>query len=308
MTRHRFLRRALRFSGITLAAVAATAGGVAFWYRHRPQPPPEERALFRGVAYRRWSTRAPRPLVLHLLTIDLKEPGVRFLVTPPTNPEADLPLVGKKTTRFLAENGLRVAVNADFFYPWRSNAPWDYYPHVGEPVRTEGDAASRGVWYCRRQRGGAQPSPPETKLSTLWLTADNRAVVSEHAPATVYDAVGGHELYTRPSDPPRPDYSHGPPQPSLAAGVDREGRRLFLLLVDGRQPGYSEGVTPRELGELMRSLGAWQAIQLDGGGSATMVTAGADGRPRILNSPIDSHIPGRERPVANHLGVYALPL
>jgi exopolysaccharide biosynthesis protein len=74
--------------------------------------------------------------------------------------------------------------------------------------------------------------------------------------------------------------------------------------VDGRQPFYSEGITLNELARLMISLGAQDAMNLDGGGSSTMVVASKDGQPRILNSPIDNYIPGRERPVANHLGVY----
>jgi exopolysaccharide biosynthesis protein len=45
-------------------------------------------------------------------------------------------------------------------------------------------------------------------------------------------------------------------------------------------------------------------MSLDGGGSSTMVIEGDDGEPKILNSPIDQYIPGRERPVANHLGIY----
>ncbi len=46
-------------------------------------------------------------------------------------------------------------------------------------------------------------------------------------------------------------------------------------------------------------------MNLDGGGSSTMVVAGRDGQSRVLNSPIDNYIPGRERPVANHLGIFA---
>ena len=44
-------------------------------------------------------------------------------------------------------------------------------------------------------------------------------------------------------------------------------------------------------------------MNLDGGGSSTLVVEGPDGEPRVLNSPIDNYIPGRERPVANHLGI-----
>ncbi|HEY5902501.1 MAG TPA: phosphodiester glycosidase family protein [Anaerolineales bacterium] len=74
------------------------------------------------------------------------------------------------------------------------------------------------------------------------------------------------------------------------------------MVVDSRQPFYSEGSTFAELADLMTDLGAHVAMNLDGGGSSTMAVM-LDGEPMILNSPIDKYIPGRERPVANHLGV-----
>ena len=78
-----------------------------------------------------------------------------------------------------------------------------------------------------------------------------------------------------------------------------------MVVVDGRQTFYSEGITLNELARLMNFLGAQYAMNLDGGGSSTMVVAGKDGQVRILNSPIDNYMPGRERPVAYHLEIYA---
>ena len=46
------------------------------------------------------------------------------------------------------------------------------------------------------------------------------------------------------------------------------------------------------------------AMSLDGGGSSTMVIGGRDGAPRMLNAVIDEGVPGRERAVANHLGIF----
>ena len=60
----------------------------------------------------------------------------------------------------------------------------------------------------------------------------------------------------------------------------------------------------KELAELLKDLGAHFAMALDGGGSSTMVIEGGNGKSVILNSPIDNYIPGRERPVANHFGIY----
>ncbi len=102
----------------------------------------------------------------------------------------------------------------------------------------------------------------------------------------------------------QPDLNDAKPQPRTAIGYSRNGRYLYLVVVDGRQAFYSEGMTLRELADWMISRGAQYAMNLDGGGSSTMVVQDRDGRPRLLNSPIDNYLPGRERPVANHLGIF----
>ena len=71
-------------------------------------------------------------------------------------------------------------------------------------------------------------------------------------------------------------------QPRTMAGIDRRGR-LLLVTVDGRQPGVSEGVTIEEGARLMRSLGAVDAMNLDGGGSTAMAVDGT-----LVNHPSDS--------------------
>jgi Phosphodiester glycosidase len=77
------------------------------------------------------------------------------------------------------------------------------------------------------------------------------------------------------------------------AGIDRDGR-LILVTADGI-PGVSEGLTLTEEAELMRTLGAVDAMNLDGGGSTTFV---ADGQ--IINDPSDSN---GERPVGDSVQI-----
>jgi hypothetical protein len=84
--------------------------------------------------------------------------------------------------------------------------------------------------------------------------------------------------------------------PRTLAGVGRGGR-ILLATIDGRRPGYSVGATLRESALVMRSLGAREAVNLDGGGSTTMVVKG-----RVVNRPSD---PGGERLVSD--GVFVLP-
>ena len=82
-------------------------------------------------------------------------------------------------------------------------------------------------------------------------------------------------------------------QPRTAVGVTADGQ-LLLVVVDGRQPGYSVGMTLRELTDLMISLGARDAVNLDGGGSTTMWLNG-----QRVNRPSD----GFERGVGSALVV-----
>jgi hypothetical protein len=82
--------------------------------------------------------------------------------------------------------------------------------------------------------------------------------------------------------------------PRTLAGVRSDGS-LLLVTVDGRRPGWSAGVTLREAARLMRSLGAREALNLDGGGSTAMAVRG-----RTVNRPSD---PAGERPVSSALVV-----
>ncbi len=92
-------------------------------------------------------------------------------------------------------------------------------------------------------------------------------------------------------------------EPRTAIGVSSNGRWMLWIVVDGRQPGYSEGCTLTELADmLIKYGGAYNAINLDGGGSSAMVLDDGSGS-QVLNSPIEGGIAGQERMVANHLGV-----
>jgi hypothetical protein len=88
--------------------------------------------------------------------------------------------------------------------------------------------------------------------------------------------------------------------PRTAVGVAAGGRRLLLVVVDGRQQPYSDGMTLRELAAFFLALGVPAAINLDGGGSTTMVVRDRGGVPQIVNRPSDA---AGERPVANALAV-----
>ncbi|HEX6972385.1 MAG TPA: phosphodiester glycosidase family protein [Limnochordia bacterium] len=105
---------------------------------------------------------------------------------------------------------------------------------------------------------------------------------------------GGRVAITAAAERFRPDVAVGR-APRTALGVTDEDE-LLLVVVNGRQEGLSIGLTLEELAELMIELGAKDAMNLDGGGSSTLVV-----RDRVLNMPSG----GAERPVNNALLVFA---
>ena len=86
--------------------------------------------------------------------------------------------------------------------------------------------------------------------------------------------------------------------PRTAIGIDRDTKTLLFLVVDGRQ-GFSRGNTMVELANRMVSLGADEALNLDGGGSSTIMARGRGGKLKVINSPSD----GSPRAVANGLEI-----
>ncbi|MEO3941798.1 phosphodiester glycosidase family protein [Paenarthrobacter nicotinovorans] len=69
-------------------------------------------------------------------------------------------------------------------------------------------------------------------------------------------------------------------QPRTAVGVIDENHLVFVV-VDGRSPGYSAGVTMTGLAAIMKDLGATTAYNIDGGGSSTMYFNGS-----LVNNPL----------------------
>jgi exopolysaccharide biosynthesis protein len=75
-----------------------------------------------------------------------------------------------------------------------------------------------------------------------------------------------------------------PAAPRTAIGFSQDGKRMFLLTADGRQPAFAEGLGLDELANMMVELGAYSALNLDGGGSTTLISGG-----RLRNRPREEH-------------------
>jgi uncharacterized protein YgiM (DUF1202 family)/GH25 family lysozyme M1 (1,4-beta-N-acetylmuramidase) len=248
--------------------------------------------IFNGVTYFRKTMQSPRKMVAHVLAVDTRTTGLKSLVTPPSN--ADGLMCTRKVSQFLTEFGLQVAVNGDGFKYLDQNTydPQQYCPNGGEPVKVNSYAASRGTVYS--QQWASRP--------IMYINKSNEVTFNEEKGA-VYNAVSGDRMLVEKGKPVSNLESQSV-EPRTAAGTNQNGRWLFLVVVDGRQPGYSEGITFPELADFLISQGIYTAINLDGGGSSAMVIESVLGGPFVLNSPIEGNIPGNASAVANHLGFW----
>ncbi|MEM8502325.1 MAG: phosphodiester glycosidase family protein [Cyanobacteria bacterium P01_D01_bin.1] len=266
----------------------------------RPTGNINNQPLFEGITYSRYIRQIPRPQLIHLLEIDLGAPGVVPFVTPgvgEAKATEQYETIAQKTSGFLKTHQLQLAINANFFYPFEEATPWQYYPHEGDPTNLSGLAISNGEVVSSRG-----------KHTPALCFLEGRAEINEDGfcPPDARQAVAGLQLSLADRPPPDTKTSYKF-YPVCIAALDAEGTTLWLLLVDGKQPLYSEGMTRPEAADFLRDLGAQRAVQLDGGGSTTLAIA-ADDKAKILNAVIHAKVPGNERTVANHLGFFANPL
>lgn len=245
-------------------------------------------AIFQGVEYTRANFSKPRPLKVHAIRVDLTAPGVEVLVNP-ASPAGGSTFQAAYATEFLQQYHLQVVVSAGAFWPFARRS--------GTPVAPTGVAISDGV----------QWSKPVSNLHALAITRDRhvRLTTDQTALSDAWQAVGGNWITLRGGTNIAESLGL---QPSSVGGHSADGRQLYWLIVDGRQPGWSEGVTASESADLMRSLGATEAIRFDDGSVVTLATAGGWTGARLVNRPSHPYITGVQRPIGSLLGIRARPL
>ena len=124
--------------------------------------------------------------------------------------------------------------------------------------------------------------------------------------ASVAIAIGGGPMLLRDGvpvdDPGSPNYAERDRRIPAAAVARFPDGTVGLIVVDGRHPATSIGVSRAELIALLQALGATDAMLFDSGGSATLVARVlGDAAPSVVNEPSD----GIERAVADGLFVYS---
>jgi hypothetical protein len=236
-----------------------------------------------GIEYARASLVVPRLLKCHALRIDLRHPGLELVV----NPSAEVEPGWVKSafpTSWLRSVDAVAAINATPF------SPEAIFP--GTAVKLEGLAVS----------GGSEWAAKMHNLDAL-VQRTNGQVQFLRGGDSVPDTqigVGGFLMTLRGGT----NVGESSPRDAAATvGVSADGRWMYWLVVDGGQPGYSEGATPRETAEILRQLGASDALNLDGGSSSTLVTATGWSGAQVRNRPRHPAYSGLQRPVGNVLAV-----
>lgn len=228
-----------------------------------------------------WLFRNTSTQKIHVLTIDLTQRVFRIRATEPPG--------GMPTDDFAVAYGCQLAINGDF---GTVSAPW----------KTTGLAMGNGIRWENTNDG--------TLEGYTAFGRDNRVVQSPPAEVLqqpepwMHEIVGGRPLVVDQGVAldPVPPYSRDGCSPHFcelhprtAAGINQDGTALILATIDGRYTGAA-GMTTKQVGTLMVEMGAWRALNMDGGGSTTMYIENQGG---VVNSPSD----GSVRTVSNHLGI-----
>lgn len=257
--------------------------------------------IFQGIDYATGFIDEPVFQKVNGLRIDLSNPNIRFLSTPSNGAEPE-ETSAQTTSQFLDEFNLQVAINANFFAPCCNPA--------SEPKDVIGLALSRSQIVSPADGavfGGTGEVPESLLISQVneveIFTANSLTDLSE-----ILTAVSGSPRLLEDGqivvsvNPPN-DFANL--NPRTAVGLSLNEQYLILMTIDGRQPGISEGATLYQTAQWLLRFGAFQGLNLDGGGSTTMVREGQLGNPQLLNIPSGS---GRERFNGNNFGVFALSI
>jgi exopolysaccharide biosynthesis protein len=230
------------------------------------------------------------PWAVNLLTVDLDRcTQVRAV-------KGFAAAIGREKTSVLLSRlndtvNVIAGVNADFF---RFDPP-------GVPV---GAHVSRGRVVTPPAAGRpvlAIDSSGRARIAILSVNTINALAVL--TPFHPIEAVGGRPVVVRDSQPTAEANDTSAfsvtRHPRTVVGLSRGGHRLLLVTIDGRQPGYSVGMSLAEVATLMLALGAREAVNLDGGGSTAMVISAGQSL-RVINRPSDAQ---GERAVGNALAI-----
>lgn len=239
-------------------------------------------------------------LQLMCYRVDLLDPEVVLFTTPKCTNCAPYETLAENTSYFLEKYGVQVAINGAFYSD--SVGPTDQA--IGTPVSVSGLAISKGSI--------VSPADDNTRAATLLFSSNNvPTLIPNNNPSIstegVYTAISGDKVLLTNgivAQTPLPSDR----DPRTAIGYSEDKRYLYLMTLDGRQTGWSEGADWATTGQWLKNFGAYEGINVDGGGSTTSVMADCRGKAVRLNSSWFVFAYQRERNIGHNFGVHAAPL
>ena len=234
------------------------------------------------------SIDTPRALQINCVRVDSKGPGIAFRTTPRAKLwKVNIEETWRQTTRnYLVESrrqgeNMVVAINADAFSPWP--APYD----IPTATNIQGLAIADGTLV----------SPPKGTPSLL-IRKDgtlDMIITDESTDITGVElAVSGFGFCLQNAEPiATDDINH----PRTGFGLSEDRRFLYLMTIDGRRHA-SIGCAIKEVGEWLKYFGAHTGINMDGGGSTTLVRWNAESESaELLNHPVGDGQRWHEKPL-----------
>ncbi len=229
-----------------------------------------------GMKYLHITIDEPRLMENYLVRVDMSTPSLRVTGTgrsvdwgksmsDVTNRVVIIDTLRQKTRDFLNQHRSRgtnmvLAVNTA---PWN---PWEH-PFTHRHARLAHLSVLNGQVVSHTNKRGPMLVVYTNNVAVITNALDDADIpnVAVAHPGFSIIMRGGTILATRPKDRP------AKLAPRTSFGTSADGRYLYILVVDGRQLNYSHGADMVDLAVMMKAAGAVDAINVDGGGSSTLV-------------------------------------
>jgi len=259
--------------------------------------------LFQGIDYatgrQEPDNATERLLAISCLRIDLANPEVVLFTSPHCTNNCGQETLSENTSHFLESYGLSVAINGAFY---RSSTGPNDTP-LGTPDDVFGLAMSLGEV--------VSPAENSAYAVTFLFTTNNvPTFIPRNWPGPntdgIFTAISGNAILLTNGVNVGTDIMDYDPR--TAFGLSEDSRYLYLMTIDGRQSGWSQGANFYQTAEWLIRFGAYHGINVDGGGSTTMCLADCQGKSVRLNRSSYVFQYGRERNIGHNFGVYAKPL
>ena len=235
-----------------------------------------------GIEYFNGRLVSPQ-IEFYAFRIDLSKQNIKIVVS-----AGDQNGNSTRVSSFVRDNNLALGINA---------LPFDIVSGTeGRSIRNMGLVISEGRLLSR---GNLNYD------AIVFYKDGGAAIVSQSSINSssienIHNAVGGFHKILSGGLPAERTLGSTARHPRSAVGIS--AGYLYMVVIDGRRTA-SIGATEYETALLLRSLGASDALNLDGGGSSALAMRDINGNVRTVNTPVHNGIPGLERAVAGCLGI-----